>query len=72
MHLRRAAGVKIMIARAEADPKIDFAWNSVVESINGDTSVQSLTLVDTVTGEKRDLPVQGVFIAIGHDPRSSS
>ena len=61
---------KIMIARAEADPKIDFAWNSVVESINGDTSVQSLTLVDTVTGETRDLPVQGVFIAIGHDPRS--
>ncbi len=62
---------KIMIARAEADPKIDFAWNSTVESINGNPSVESLTLRDTVTGETRELPVKGVFIAIGHDPRSA-
>ena len=61
---------KIMAARAEADPKVDFAWNSVVESINGDTSVESITLRDTTTGETRDLEVQGVFVAIGHDPRS--
>ena len=62
---------KIMVARAEADPKIDFAWNSTVESINGNPSVESLTLRDTVTGETRELPVKGVFIAIGHDPRSA-
>ncbi len=61
---------KIMAARAENDPKVDFAWNSVVESINGDKTVESITLRDTVTGETRDLEVQGVFVAIGHDPRS--
>ena len=62
---------KIMVARAENDPKVEFAWNSVVESINGENSVESLTLRDTVTGETRELPVQGVFVAIGHDPRSA-
>ncbi len=61
---------KIMIARAEADPKISFAWNSVVDSLNGETSLTSLTLTDTVTGRQRELAVQGCFIAIGHDPRS--
>ena len=61
---------KIMIARAQADPKISFAWNSVVESLNGEPSLTSITLADTVTGEKRDLAVQGCFIAVGHDPRS--
>ncbi|MFV0451936.1 MAG: thioredoxin-disulfide reductase [Propioniciclava sp.] len=61
---------KIMVARAENDPKVEFAWNSVVESVNGDGSVQSLTLKDTVTGQTRDLEVKGVFVAIGHDPRS--
>ena len=45
-------------------------WNSVVESINGTGKVESLTLRDTVTGETRELGVQGVFVAIGHDPRS--
>ncbi len=61
---------KIMIARAEADPKLSFAWNSAVTAINGESSVTSLTLTDTVTGETRELPVQGLFVAIGHDPRS--
>ena len=61
---------KAMVARAEKDPKLDFAWNSVVESVNGKTKVESLTLRDTVTGETRQLGVSGVFVAIGHDPRS--
>ena len=61
---------KIMAARAERDPKIDFAWNSVVTSINGDKKVESVTLRDTVTGDERVLPVDGVFVAVGHDPRS--
>jgi len=61
---------QIMADRAMRDPKIDFAWNSTVKSINGENSVQSITLTDTVTGEDRDLEVNGVFVAIGHDPRS--
>ncbi len=61
---------KIMIARAEADPKLGFAWNSAVTGINGESSVSSLTLTDTITGATRELPVQGLFVAIGHDPRS--
>ena len=62
---------KAMASRAEKDPKLDFAWNSVVESINGDARVESVTLRDTVTGEHRQLEVSGVFVAIGHDPRST-
>ncbi|MDO5682253.1 MAG: thioredoxin-disulfide reductase [Propionibacteriaceae bacterium] len=61
---------KIMARRAENDPKIRFAWNSTVTGINGENAVESLTLTDTVTGETSELPVQGLFIAIGHDPRS--
>jgi thioredoxin reductase (NADPH) len=61
---------KIMVARAEKDPKIRFAWNSAVESLQGDKSLDSVTLRDTVTGEQRQLGVNGLFIAIGHDPRS--
>ena len=62
---------KAMVARAEKDPKLDFAWNSVVESVNGNARVESVTLRDTVTGENRRLEVSGVFVAIGHDPRST-
>jgi thioredoxin reductase (NADPH) len=61
---------KIMQDRAFSDPKIEFAWNSTVESIHGEDKLTGLTLVDTVTGEKRELDVTGLFIAIGHDPRS--
>jgi thioredoxin reductase (NADPH) len=56
--------------RAFADPKIEFAWNSTVETIHGDDKLTGVTLVDTVTGEKRELDVTGLFIAVGHDPRS--
>ena len=62
---------KAMASRAEKDPKLDFAWNSVVESVNGDARVESVTLRDTVTGETRRLEVSGVFVAIGHNPRST-
>ena len=61
---------KIMQERAFADPKIDFAWNSMVETIHGDDKLTGLTLVDTVTGEKRHLDATGLFVAVGHDPRS--
>jgi thioredoxin reductase (NADPH) len=61
---------KAMQERAFADPKIEMVWNSEVASINGTESLESVTLRDTVSGETRDLAVTGLFIAIGHDPRS--
>ncbi|MDR1431567.1 MAG: thioredoxin-disulfide reductase [Propionibacteriaceae bacterium] len=61
---------KIEVARAESDPKIAFAWNSLVSGINGANTVESLTLTDTITGSETKLPVSGVFIAIGAVPRS--
>ncbi|AEG45688.1 thioredoxin-disulfide reductase [Isoptericola variabilis] len=61
---------KIMADRALADPKIEFAWNSEVVGISGENKVTALTLRDTVTGAERELPVTGLFVAIGHDPRT--
>ncbi|GAA1809556.1 thioredoxin-disulfide reductase [Nostocoides veronense] len=61
---------KIMADRAFADPKIQFAWNSEVTAIHGEDKLTGVTLRDTVTGETRELPVTGLFIAIGHDPRN--
>jgi thioredoxin reductase (NADPH) len=61
---------KIMAERAFANEKIDFAWNSEVAEIHGDDKLTGITLRDTRTGETRELPVTGLFIAIGHDPRS--
>jgi thioredoxin reductase (NADPH) len=61
---------KIMQERAFADPKLEVIWNAEVASINGEESLESITLRDTVTGDERPLEVTGLFIAIGHDPRS--
>ena len=61
---------KIMQERALADPKIEILWNSKIQTINGADRLESLTLEDTVTGETRELDATGLFIAIGHDPRS--
>lgn len=61
---------RIMAERALSNPKLRFAWNSTVAAINGEAKVSSMTLADVVTGQLRELPVSGVFIAIGHDPRS--
>ncbi|NYG06942.1 thioredoxin reductase (NADPH) [Phycicoccus badiiscoriae] len=61
---------KIMAERALSNEKIKFAWNSAVEAIHGDAKLTGITLRDTVTGETRELPVTGLFVAIGHDPRS--
>ena len=60
---------KIMQARAFADPKIKFIWNSAIVDVIGEERVCGLRLRDTVTGEERDLPIGGLFVAIGHDPR---
>ncbi len=61
---------KIMAERVLADPKIEIAWNSEVAQVLGDDRVTGLRLRDTVTGAERVLDVTGVFVAIGHDPRS--
>jgi thioredoxin reductase (NADPH) len=61
---------KIMQERAFADPKLEMVWNSEVAAINGAEALESITLRDTVTGDERQLDVTGLFIAIGHDPRS--
>jgi thioredoxin reductase (NADPH) len=60
----------IMAERALSNPKIRFAWNSAVDAIHGEDKVTGITLRDTVTGVTRDLPVTGLFVAIGHDPRN--
>lgn len=61
---------KIMAERAQANDKLDFAWNSQVVAINGESKVESVTLRDTVTGAERELETAAVFVAIGHDPRN--
>ncbi len=62
---------KIMQDRAFANPKIEFKWNSVVDDVVGNGSVESLRLRDTVTGAESGLDVQGLFVAIGHDPNTA-
>ncbi|HTR69928.1 MAG TPA: thioredoxin-disulfide reductase [Mycobacteriales bacterium] len=61
---------KIMADRALTNPTIDFAWNSTVEEILGEGNVTGVRLRDTTTGQTRVLDVDGVFVAIGHDPRN--
>ena len=63
-------GSKIMQERALANEKIEVAWNSVVDDILGEDGVTGLRLKDTKTGALRELPVTGVFMAIGHDPNT--
>ncbi len=61
---------KIMQERAFGDPKLELVWNSEVLDVLGESSVEGLRLRDTRTGAERTLPVTGLFLAIGHDPRS--
>ena len=61
---------KIMQERVFANPKIDFAWNSVITDIVGDTKVSGVVLRDTVTGEASELDATGLFVAIGHEPNT--
>jgi thioredoxin reductase (NADPH) len=61
---------KAMQERAFADPKISFVWDSEVAEIHGDGKLSGLTLRNVKTGETSELPVTGLFIAIGHDPRT--
>ena len=62
---------KIMLNRARNNDKIKFITNHTVVAVDGETAVTGLRLRDTVTGEETTLPVTGVFVAIGHEPRSA-
>jgi thioredoxin reductase (NADPH) len=62
---------KIMQERAFKNPKIEFLWNSVIVDIVGDTKVSAVKVKSTITDEVSDLPVSGLFVAIGHEPNSS-
>ncbi|MCX6539199.1 MAG: thioredoxin-disulfide reductase [Acidobacteria bacterium] len=70
-HSLRAS--KIMQDKAQANPKIEFAWHSVVEDIKdtGKGEVTGIVLRDVETGVPREIPVDGVFVAIGHTPNTS-
>ncbi|MFN8080169.1 MAG: thioredoxin-disulfide reductase [Kineosporiaceae bacterium] len=60
---------KIMQARAFADPKLTFLWNTEVVDVLGSDKMSGLRVRDVTTGAERDLEVTGLFVAIGHDPR---
>ncbi|HEX6146620.1 MAG TPA: thioredoxin-disulfide reductase [Acidimicrobiia bacterium] len=59
---------KIMAQRVLDHEKIEVIWNTVLKEIHGETTVEKVTLEDTVTGEQRELATNGVFVAIGHKP----
>ena len=61
---------KIMAERAHSNPKISFAWNSEVAALHGEPKLSSITLRDVESGQTRELGVTGLFVAIGHVPRS--
>ena len=61
---------KIMQERAFANPKISFLWDSEVDEIRGDTKLDGITVRNTKTGERSDLDVTGLFVAIGHRPNT--
>lgn len=61
---------KVMADRAKADPKIEFAWNSAVEGLDGVDKLSGVRLRNLVTGEESVLAATGLFVAIGHDPRN--
>ncbi|NLG63970.1 MAG: thioredoxin-disulfide reductase [Candidatus Cloacimonetes bacterium] len=61
---------KIMQERALANEKIEFVWNSAVEDILGEEAVTGVVLKDTVDGSTRELALDGIFVAIGNDPRT--
>jgi thioredoxin reductase (NADPH) len=61
----------IMQERVLNNPKIDVIYNAKVTKVLGDGAVQALRLEDTVTGESREVPMDAMFVAIGHDPRTA-
>jgi len=61
---------KIMATRVLEHPKIEVQWNTIVTEIHGDSTVTGVTLEDTVSGARREMATNGVFVAIGHKPNT--
>ncbi|UXX77839.1 thioredoxin-disulfide reductase [Reichenbachiella carrageenanivorans] len=61
---------KIMQQRVLNTPNIEVLWNTSTEEVLGEEEVEAMRVVDTVTGEKRDIPIKGFFVAIGHKPNT--
>jgi thioredoxin reductase (NADPH) len=61
---------KIMADRVLSHDKIEVVWNTIVTEIHGDSSVTGVTLEDVNSGETRQFPTDGVFVAIGHKPNT--
>ncbi|MEE9365515.1 MAG: thioredoxin-disulfide reductase [Dehalococcoidales bacterium] len=61
---------KILQERAFAEPKIEFAWNTVVEAVEGEDTVKKLRLKNVQSGEKSTLDISGVFMAVGFRPNT--
>jgi thioredoxin reductase (NADPH) len=61
---------QIMVERARANDKIEFVTNAEIDEILGDGKVEAVRLRDTTTGETWEMKVDGVFVAIGHDPNT--
>jgi thioredoxin reductase (NADPH) len=64
-------GSRIMQNRAKSHPKISILWNSQVSDVLGEDKIEGLQLTDTKTGEVREMPVEGLFVAIGHRPNTT-
>jgi thioredoxin reductase (NADPH) len=62
---------KIMQDRAFASPTINIRWNARVLEVLGDSKMDGLRVADTLSGEEADLPVSGLFVAIGHEPNTA-
>jgi thioredoxin reductase (NADPH) len=62
---------RIMVDRAVANEKLDFVLNAVVDEVLGEQNVEGLRLRSTVTGETWEVPADGLFVAIGHDPNTA-
>ncbi len=72
MHRRdQLRASKIMADRALSNEKIRFTWNAAVTALHGDAKLTGVTVTDTLTGAESELAVTGLFVAIGHDPRSA-
>jgi thioredoxin reductase (NADPH) len=61
---------KAMVHRVENTPQIEVLFNTEVKDVKGEFAVEGITVLDRVTGDEKDLPVTGLFIAIGHQPNT--
>ena len=68
----RLRASKIMAERAEKNPKIKFVWNAVVSEIYGGSDVDGIKVRDVQTGEEKEIPCKGVFVALGHVPNTQA